>query len=194
MKWLTKISDWEKLWEIKFRFDIDERKEFEKETQYRNYWAEILSTMTNSDIMWMIVEKRKELKLYPTTYEWYQSTHWIDTINSLINKFSFELRQRDPETRDDRNTKEFLEQKKKEVSIVNVIQSITWKTIVQWPKHNIKCIMPDHKDKTASMHIYEHTNWWYCFWCHHGWTQVDLIKEHNKCSTGEAIKLFLNSF
>lgn len=80
--------------------------------------------MTNSDIMQMILDKRKEIKLYPEAREWYSDSSQVDLINLVINRLNFELRQRDPETKTE-NTKEYLDQKKREVSIVDVIQQVT---------------------------------------------------------------------
>ena len=80
--------------------------------------------MTNSEIMQMILDKKKEIKLYPEAKKWYSDSSHVDSINLLINRLNFELRQRDPETKTE-NTKEYLDQKKREVSIVDVIQSVT---------------------------------------------------------------------
>ncbi len=166
---------------------------YEKENAHRNYWQELLSSMTNSDIMEFILDKKKELSILPKIHEWYQLE--IDTrktqINSLLNRFNFELRQRDPDTKTE-NTKEFLDQKKREISIVQVIQSLTWKHINQSLSRNIKCFLPWHNDKTWSLHIYQHTNTFRCFGCQRWGSQIDLIREVNQCSIWEAIRIFLS--
>lgn len=166
---------------------------YEKENAHRNYWQEILQSMTNSDIMWFIIDKRKELNILPKIHEWYQLE--IDEkktqINTLLNRLNFELRQRDPDTKIE-NTKEFLDKKKREISIVQVIQSVTGKHITESLTRNIKCMLPDHNDKTGSFHIYQHTNSFKCFWCHRAWSQVDFIKEYNKIPLWQAIKVFLS--
>lgn len=171
--------------------DSEWLKIYTKENQYRNYQQELLTSMTSSEIMEIIMDKKKESKLYPTKYEWYESTELTDTINLLINRLNFELRQRDPETKTE-NTKEYLDQKKREISIVNVIQSITWKHIDQSLSRNIKCMLPWHNDKTGSFHLYIHTNTFRCFGCQRWWSQIDLIREVKQCSIWEAIRIFLS--
>lgn len=165
---------------------------YTKENQHRNYIQELLSWMTNSEIAEMIIWKRKELKLYPAENEWYKVdiVNNINLITLLINRLNFEIRQRDPDTKTE-NTKEFLDQKKREVSIVDVIQSVTGKHIDQSLSRNIKCPLPWHNDKTGSFHIYPHSNTFKCFGCQRWGSQVDFIKEMNQCSIWQAIKLFL---
>lgn len=202
-------------------------KEHTKENQHRNYIQEILQSMTNSEIMQIILDKRKELKLFPTNIpeDIPRKEQYYDFINRFwkqefpnitiipftdfmrifdktenekkkeielcINRLNFELRQRDPDTKTN-NTKEHLDQKKREISIVDVIQQVTWKHLDQSLSRNIPCMLPWHNDKTWSLHIYQHTNTFKCFWCQRWGSQVDFIREMKQCSVGEAIRIFLS--
>lgn len=76
---------------------------YTKENQHRNYQQEILSSMLNSDIMEMILEKKKEMKLFPKDMEWYKIDMELarKDMELMINRLNFELRQRDPETKTD---------------------------------------------------------------------------------------------
>ena len=83
--------------------------------------------MSNSDIMEIILQKKKELKLYiKTPLNWWEleREEFIKHTNTAIHRLDFELRQRDPDTKT-KNTREELEQKKKTTSISELIQSIT---------------------------------------------------------------------
>ncbi len=59
-------------------------------------------------------------------------------------------------------------------------------------RQNIKC--PLHRDKTASFHIYDKTNSFYCFWCSKGWNAINFIAEIENISTKKAFKLFKNLY
>lgn len=176
--------------------------------EYRNYMQEILNTMSNSDIMNIILDKKKELKdltkdiwnididklkllVNPTNIEWKQ-IFAIDRINifkKIIHRLEFELRQRDPDTKTN-NTKDLLDKKKIEVNIVTIISVLTWKQINK-TNINISCPLPNHKDDWPSFHIYEKTNSWKCFGCQKGWSWIDFIKEFKQISLSQAIKEFL---
>ena len=55
-------------------------------------------------------------------------------------------------------------------------------------RRNIRCILPDHKDKSASFRIYENSNSYYCFWCHKWWNIINFISEMENISTKQAYK------
>jgi hypothetical protein len=61
-------------------------------------------------------------------------------------------------------------------------------------RRNIKCFLPNHKDKTASMKIYENTNSFYCFGCWKSWNILNLIAEMEWITTKEAYKKLLNLY
>jgi len=73
--------------------------------------------MTNSDITEIILDKKREVKVYPT-----------DENERIIKRLEFELRQRNPDTRSE-FTKEMLDMKKREISIVEVIKTISGKSL-----------------------------------------------------------------
>jgi hypothetical protein len=147
--------------------------------------------MTNSEIAEIIIWKQKELNKIPKELEWWQVNLEIerDILKWVIHRLNFELRQRDPDTKTE-NTKELLDQKKREISITNLIQTITWKDLTKL-RSNIQCPLPTHKDKTGSFHIYENSNSFKCFWCQQWWSWIDFIKEYYNISLNQAIKRFL---
>lgn len=61
-------------------------------------------------------------------------------------------------------------------------------------RRNIRCILPSHRDKSASFRIYENNNSFYCFWCHKWWNIVNFISEMEWIDTKEAYKKLLNLF
>ena len=50
-----------------------------------------------------------------------------------------------------------------EISLKDHIEAV-WST--RFNMNACRCNLPDHKDKTASFHIYPNTNSFYCFGCH----------------------------
>ena len=179
-----------------YEFDIEFTKQYKKENGHRNYMQEILWTMSNSDITEMVIDKKKELKrLEERIYldsqlgEWIRNSVIWDLYKKLLWKLDYEIRCRDPES-NAKNTKEDLDRKKQQVSITNIISTITWKPINN-PKINYKCFLPTHNDKTGSFHIYEQSWTFKCFGCWKWWTWIDFIQQYNQCSLGEAIRIFL---
>lgn len=61
-------------------------------------------------------------------------------------------------------------------------------------KRNLKCFFPKHKDKTASLKIYENTNSFHCFGCWKSWNILNLIAEMENINTKEAYKKLLNLY
>lgn len=61
-------------------------------------------------------------------------------------------------------------------------------------RRNIRCIFPNHIDKSASLRIYENNNSFYCFWCHRWWNILNLISEIEWITTKEAYKKLLNLY
>lgn len=43
-------------------------------------------------------------------------------------------------------------------------------------RHEARCPLPDHDDRTPSFNVYEDTNSWFCFGCNHGGDVVDLYR------------------
>jgi len=172
-------------------------KEHIKENRHRNYYHEIIRTMSKSDIMEIIFDKKSEIK--KLKWRIYIPTQMADLIldeklieynEKLIFKLEFEVRQRDnPDMI--KNTKEDLEQKKRDVDIVQLISYCWVKDSDKYKRRNIMCPLPDHKDKTPSFHIYENTNTWRCFGCWKWWTQIDFLMEYYKIPLKEAIDRFL---
>ncbi len=61
-------------------------------------------------------------------------------------------------------------------------------------RKNIRCIFSNHRDKSASLRIYENNNSFYCFWCHKWWNILNLISEIEWITTKEAYKKLLTLF
>ena len=51
-----------------------------------------------------------------------------------------------------------------------------------------QAICPIHREKTASLHIYEKTNSWFCFGCQKGGSIIDFMMELNQYSLKEALE------
>jgi len=61
-------------------------------------------------------------------------------------------------------------------------------------RRNIRCVFPDHRDKSASLRIYENNNSFYCFWCHRWWNILNFISEIEWITTKEAYKKLFNLY
>jgi len=61
-------------------------------------------------------------------------------------------------------------------------------------RRNIRCIFPDHRDKSASFKLYENNNSFYCYWCHRWWNILNLISEIEWITTKQAYKKLLNLY
>lgn len=165
-------------------FLFNEEIELMKSSRHRNYVAELINTMTDSDLMNMILDKKSEE---------------LEFNKKLIFKLEFELRIR----REDQygstwwrksfeQMKQELEEKKKMISIVDVIQSMT-RMNINWTNKNYRCPLPDHrKDNTPSFHIYPHTWTFKCFWCGKWGSVIDFIMYHEQVDVAKAIALFLS--
>lgn len=148
-----------------------------EEESLKNYWREIMDTMSIKDMQDMIYDKRKEKIL--SEYD-----------RKFIYRMELEIKFRQwwENTKD---TREELNRKKQEVNILEVIEHYTGN--IRYRKwQNIKCVLPKHNDGTASMSVNIDRNTFYCFGCHKKWTQVDFIMEMEWCSVWDAIKKFLN--
>lgn len=174
-------------------------------------------TMTDDDIRAILQDKRKELTRPVKTYDvWYEGepfsqymSHRFDLpesdvsaimdrvfeerqnghIRTCIRKLEYELRLRHhPEMK---NTKEDLDRKKQEIPIRDVVEHYITLPHRARPGSLIQCCMPDHKDKSASLMIYDKTNSWKCFWCLKGGSAIDFIMGMEGCSVGTAIQKFL---
>lgn len=79
-----------------------------------------------------------------------------------------------------------LNELKARVSISDVVSHYipAYWSMRKWS--NIKC--PFHNDWTASLHVYERTNTFKCFWCQAGGTSIDFIMKSEQCSLREAIE------
>ncbi|MFK7780496.1 MAG: CHC2 zinc finger domain-containing protein [Candidatus Gracilibacteria bacterium] len=61
-------------------------------------------------------------------------------------------------------------------------------------KNNFICIFPDHKDKTASFHIYEKTNTFKCFGCGKSGGAVNFIEGYYGIENNKACKKILSLY
>lgn len=180
--------------------------EEEFNSKKRNYRRELLSNMTNSEIMDIIIdmgsyvnpmieenkryEKRLKILKTKSSIEWYQlmillNNDRIEHWKKIINSLKFELDSRKTWWKEDID----LNQLKRIIPITDVITTLIWKDVHNL-RRNLKCPFPDHNDWTASFHIYENTNTFKCFWCHKQWSQIDFIKYYNQIDLKEAIKIF----
>lgn len=82
-----------------------------------------------------------------------------------------------------------------DIDVRDKMEGISLKDIIdaewnpKWFRWSCKCQLPGHNDSTASFHIYEHTNTFYCFGCARGGTLIDFLKHNNKIEVKDAIKL-----
>lgn len=81
---------------------------------------------------------------------------------------------------------ESIEDIKARVNICDVVSHYipSYWSMRRWA--NIKC--PFHDDWTASLHVYEKTNSFKCFWCNAWGTAIDFIMKSEECSLREAIQ------
>jgi DNA primase len=82
-----------------------------------------------------------------------------------------------------------IEQLKLSVPIESIIES--YGVGIPQGRLNIACPLPEHKDGTPSFSINKSRNLFKCFWCGKWWSQIDFIKEMEKCDTQTAINKFL---
>ncbi len=59
-------------------------------------------------------------------------------------------------------------------------------------KKNYICPFPDHRDKTASFHIYKNNNIFICFWCWKKWNAINFISYMENIDNKEAFKKFIS--
>lgn len=183
--------------------------EIEADKYYRTPWSikqDILSIMSDSDIAMIIWEKRKEWWFL----EWdkKRAMKWLrwdnrklvellylddqEKINKLTSEMQYALKSRSANPWKG-YTAEDLQRAKESISLTEVIQVLTWIKIHSTYRL-IKCQFPSHRDKTASVKIYNNTNSFYCQWCKLGGSQIDYIKHFYNCDIGSAIKKFLDFY
>ena len=168
------------------------------------YKKEILSTMTNDEIIEIIQDKWFELKnleLELTTSP-FKKLKWFDVYKAIFQIDIINLQKTIKELKyilDDRlgknkkwNLMEDFIQLKKSSSIIELIEAVAW--VKTSERRNIKCPLPTHKDKTASFKVYTKSNSRYCFWCHKKWDWANFIADYTLCSQADAIKKFISFF
>jgi len=159
----------------------------------------ILSSMTNSEIMdiiyWLNNCIKHELFLLKKELRMYKkrdskkllraiSQDKQDTYLKIIKSLQWTLDIRNPYC----SKKSIDLDSLKSFDIIELICSLS-NIDIPHTRSNIRCILPQHKDNTASMHIYNKTNTFYCQWCHRGGTTIDFIKHFFSLETNwEAIK------
>ncbi len=77
-----------------------------------------------------------------------------------------------------------IRDKMKEIPLKEFIEG-QWST--KFHMNGCRCQFPDHKDKTASFHVYPITNTFYCFGCHAGWSLIDFLMANDKMDIKQAI-------
>lgn len=176
---------------------------------WKNYKRELLSILSNNDIWDLIFSKNEEIKkwtkqsydLFNLLYSkkakedvWLKAIKFeidksneIERINDLIKRMKLELDLRNPYSWKNKIDIERL----KEIPIIDLIENIAWISIHS-SRRNIKCCLHWHNDNTASLHIYENTNKYKCFWCHKQWSTIDFIKDYYNISVKEAIQKLSN--
>lgn len=124
-------------------------------------------------IKWLVAFVRWK-PYHPETY--YQScTRSIMNLSNELNR------------RNGRTTQESIESLKARIPIKQIAERYVGQKNF---RHNIRCCLPWHEDSSASLHIGEDKNMFYCFGCHRWWSQIDFIKEMEKCDLKSAIKIF----
>lgn len=56
------------------------------------------------------------------------------------------------------------------------------------------CCCPLHGEKTASLKVYDRTNSWYCFGCHHGGDVLAFARLYYKVSFPETVKMLAQQY
>jgi len=176
----------------------------EEDKYYKTPWyikQQVLSVMQDSEIAIIIWDKRKEWgwvewekKLAMKWYRWDNrkiiELLYLDEqnlLNKTIKELQYVLKSRTVWTSNDIS----LEDLKENVSIVEVIETLSWIRISNTRKL-IRC--PLHKDNTASLKIYTKTNSFFCQWCHKWWSPIDFIKHFHNTTTREAILKLTNFY
>lgn len=194
------VFEWTLEDEIK---DICDRLQF-PEPKQNNVNSEVISSMTSSDIMEIIIDKQQELNKYIEQQKWdrrlYKTPEDIEfrdskyktkeekELRSLIQRLKWEISCRNNEYWQEKQVD--LSMLRNKIPILDVIGScISLTNYRHWD--NIKCPLPDHKEKTGSFHIYEQTNTWKCFGCQKWWSQIDFLMYFYNIPLWEAIKLFI---
>jgi len=121
-----------------------------------------------------------------------QENWWdkLEELENILKTFNTHLYSRLPSKR--KYTKEFS---KIDINVIPIKEVIS--KYIKLPsnlRRNFKCPFPDHKDKTASFKIYEHTNSFYCYWCTRGWNSVNFISYMENITTKEWFKKFIEYF
>jgi len=130
-----------------------------------------------------------ELKRYFLEQDNYIFNHWweLEEKKQILNKLNnfYKL-----------NHTDFLKKndyKQIDINLINIRDVISIYTrLPNNLRRNIKCIFPHHKDRTASLRVYENTNSWNCFGCNKWGNAVNFISEMEWIETKEAFKRLVN--
>ena len=76
---------------------------------------------------------------------------------------------------------------KEKVKTLDIKYCISQIAGVRFQNNACKCMLPDHKDNTASFHVYPNTHSFYCFWCCRWGSLVDFFMHMNKMSKKDAM-------
>ena len=167
---------------------------------------EVLSMMMDSDIAQIIWDKKREWGLLEgekkKVLKWkrWDNRKILDLIfledqediNKLTTELSYILRYR--QWWWDNSNAEDLQNAKDNISILDVIQVVTWIRPKNRHLSQILCPFKWHNEKTPSFNIYKNTNTCYCEGCKRGGSQVDFIMYATWCTVHEAIKNFLSFY
>ena len=173
--------------------------------QTQNYYKNLmLSEMNNSDLACIISDKYEEKKNLEIekmfALKWWRWDNRkmlelvfndeIISIEKIIRHLSYELKNRDIYNKDNKSFEEKIIEAKNSIWIIDVVEYLSSISVsLRW---NTKCCLHWHDDSTASLHVYENTNSFYCFGCHRWWDQIDFIQHYYDISKLEAMKKFIN--
>ncbi len=168
----------------------------EYDTEHRHMRYDILDSIQDDELRRMIYDKKGELRMSRPKIrtsdikiidECMEDMYYAP-IKSTLKILEYELKKRTSHSQ--RDDKFALEKKKQEIDIIQVVESYIHIGRYK-PWSLIKCVLPEHQDKTSSMMLYPKTNTFYCYWCRAHGSQIDFIMKMENCSLGSAIKKFL---
>jgi len=165
----------------------------------------VLSEITDSDIAEMMLDKYTEIdwinydrailmkgqrgenrQMVDLIYNDY-----VEDVHKIIVGFKYELKMRNPRTKDTINFVEKLASAKSQINIVNLIEYTAWIKLNTGRRLN-KCPFPSHKDGTASFKVYVDTNTFYCFGCKQWGDIVHFVEYLTNCSRSDAMKKIIS--
>ena len=145
-------------------------------------WREFMEQERSMDYARMIIDRstkmeKRQIKLQVNDVKEYEPRLWSKVKYFIPDKEYWSFITQD------------IRDKMKEIPLKEFIE---WRWSQRFHINWCRCKLPDHKDRTASFHVYPHTNTFYCFWCHAGWSIIDFLMHNDKIDVKKAISIIKN--